>query len=410
MRATLALIIDAYRELNARKLFWITMAISMLIVLVYAAAGINEQGLTFLHWSLPGPSFLNSKLIPPSLFYKFVFAKLGIPYWLTWGAMILALVSTASIIPDFVLGGAVELTLSKPISRVRLFLTKYLCGLIFSGLQVAAFSTACFLVIGIRGQSWQPSVFLAIPIVLAVFSYVYCISALVGMLTRSTIASVLIAVLFWFVVFLTNTADTITLQITKQLDQRTKMLSSQVERGEKQARDALIKVREAEAQSAAKPGEAPTPVAEPTEAELDAANVLLAQRRTSLKESQASLQKAEWYSRLFVYIKAPLPKTSETTGLLDRYLITNEDLGVLRRFSDANETQGAVEIDEAPPEDPRKMTPEQRRARRDAERRSEAAVEDTLRSRSLWWVLGTSFAFEAAVLGVACLIFRRRDF
>jgi hypothetical protein len=33
-----------------------------------------------------------------------------------------------------------------------------------------------------------------------------------------------------------------------------------------------------------------------------------------------------------------------------------------------------------------------------------------LRKRSLWWVLGTSLAFEGLVLGIAGVIFVRRDF
>lgn len=33
-----------------------------------------------------------------------------------------------------------------------------------------------------------------------------------------------------------------------------------------------------------------------------------------------------------------------------------------------------------------------------------------LRERSVLWVLGTSFAFEAVVLAMSCFIFARRDF
>ena len=55
MIQTLALLNAAYRELNARKLFWVTMVISLLIVAVFAALGINEKGITVLwrysqHW------------------------------------------------------------------------------------------------------------------------------------------------------------------------------------------------------------------------------------------------------------------------------------------------------------------------------------------------------------------------
>jgi hypothetical protein len=37
-------------------------------------------------------------------------------------------------------------------------------------------------------------------------------------------------------------------------------------------------------------------------------------------------------------------------------------------------------------------------------------VEEAKRNRTVAWVLGTSIAFEVVVLGIACWIFRRRDF
>lgn len=35
---------------------------------------------------------------------------------------------------------------------------------------------------------------------------------------------------------------------------------------------------------------------------------------------------------------------------------------------------------------------------------------EILRDRSVAWILGTSFAFEAVVLALSCFIFARRDF
>ncbi len=46
MIQTLALLNAAYRELNARKLFWVTMGLSLLIVAAFAAVGINATCVT----------------------------------------------------------------------------------------------------------------------------------------------------------------------------------------------------------------------------------------------------------------------------------------------------------------------------------------------------------------------------
>ena len=210
MIQTLALLHAAYRELNARKLFWITLGLSGIVIIAMAALGLNEQGLTILWWQFD-LAFLNTQFMPVDVFYKLIFAELVVPYWLAWIATILGLVSTSSIFPDMVSGGSIDVLLSKPISRARLFLTRYLTGLLFMGLQVTVFATLAFLVIGIRGGAWEPWIFISIPLVLLFFSYLFCICALLGLLTRSTIASLLVTMLFWFFIFGVNSGEAITM-------------------------------------------------------------------------------------------------------------------------------------------------------------------------------------------------------
>ncbi|MBV8779885.1 MAG: hypothetical protein JO353_00675, partial [Phycisphaerae bacterium] len=185
---TATLLVDAYRELNARRLFWISMIISAVIVLIFAAVGINDTGFTILWKQIPNDT-INTRFIDRATAYKTLFENLGVNWWLTWGATLLALVSTASTFPDFLTGGAIDLYLSKPISRLRLFITKYLTGLLFVTLQVIAFCLASFFVLGFRGGVWVPAVFIAVPLVVLFFSYLYCVMTFFGILTRSTIAS-----------------------------------------------------------------------------------------------------------------------------------------------------------------------------------------------------------------------------
>ena len=207
---TLALLAAAYRELNARKLFWVTMGINLLVVALFASLGINERGVSFLVWTFDA-DFFNTKIISPELFYKWQFVIWGIPWWLSWIATILGLVTTAGMIPDLITAGSIDTLLSKPIGRVRLFLTKYVSGLLFLALQVLVFTTGCFLVIWIRGGAIEPRLFLAVPIVVLFFSYLFAFCAFVGMVTRSTMAALLLTILFWFLVFLVNAADDIVL-------------------------------------------------------------------------------------------------------------------------------------------------------------------------------------------------------
>lgn len=382
---TIALLVDAYRELNARKMFWITLLISTLVVGVFAAFGVSESGLTFLWWEFRIPGF-GSETVPPHLFYKAVFAQLGIPIWLTWAATILALISTASIIPDFVAGGTIELALARPIGRLRLFLVKYATGLLFVALQVLFFTGACFLVIGLRGDSWEPRLFLAVPIVVLFFSYLYCICALVGLLTRSTIAAILLTILAWLGLFAVNTTDGLFIHYRERAALQCERLERRVQAGEDLARRELERRAQAGQPVRDEDGTLPPGAAD----ELEAVNPLLRGLRERLEESRRTHANLDAWSRRVTAIKTIVPKTQETIGLLERSLLSAEDQTLFFPQRDDRPDPTADVTDNDP----------------ELVDRLIAAT----RARSTAWILGTSLAFEAAVLAACCWVFCRRDF
>lgn len=377
---TAAIFLDAYRELNAKKLFWITMLLSGLVVAVFGAVGIDKEGITLL-WFRLGFIPVTTDVISAEVFYKTLFSSLGIGIWLAWIAAVLALVSTAGIVPDMVAGGAIETVLSKPISRTRLFLTKYFTGLLFVALQVGVFAVASFLVIGLRAGAWEPGLFLAIPIVVAFFSYLFCICALLGLLTRSTIAALLLTLLVWFGLFLVNSTDTVLLQFREMSAMRVEERTQRVELMEANSRILLQRDRDA----------AGLPQTEPTDEDLLAKNPFLARQRERLDKDRASLNSIRFWSGLVVNLKTVLPKTGETIALLERHLIDLDDI----TLPDEPDEPAFDPADDDIEVDPQELS-----------RRLQTAV----RERSAWWVVGTSLAFEAVILALCCLIFARRDF
>lgn len=381
--------VDAYRELAAGKLFWITLLLSGVVVLAFASLGIDKEGVSFLTFRIGFIPF-TSDVMPPDLFYKLLFVTFGVPLWLGWVATILALVSTAGIIPNFISGGSIDLSLAKPIGRVRLFLTRYLSGLVFVALQVSVFSVACFLLIGIRGGDWQPRVMLAVPVVLVFFSYLYCVCALLGLVTRSTIAALLITALFWLMIIILNRSDETLTSIKLQTDMVAEKRAERVENAER--------IAELRLEQMARDGEELPPEdqwAPGIDDELEAANPLLStlrDQREKAEETKAELRK--WHG-IVVAIKAPLPKTVETLNLLDRSLLSAEDYEKLGRGED-----------DEPNEQPTIFGEEETVDQGELQMR---ALEHE-RNKSLLWVLGTSLAFECVVLAICCVIFRRRDF
>lgn len=389
---TRALFIDAYRELNAKKLFWITLLLSGLVVLIYAAIGIDEDGISFLWFDL-GFIPVTSEQMPAELLYKTVFLNLGLGIWLTWIATILALISTAGIIPDMIAGGSIEMLLSKPISRTRLFLTKYFAGLLFVTLQVSVFTVACMLVIGIRGGAWEPGLLLAIPLVVCFFSYLFGFCALIGVLTRSTIAALLVTLLFWFIVFILNSADAILLSIKTQAELQRDAYSARLENMEVAA-TRIVSMRMQEN------GEEVPDDFEPTEERIIEVMPWYADTKEEFESSERTIGKLKPWTMAVVGVKTALPKTGETIALLERALVSSADLELL---SDLGGEEGNVSASETitPDEEPESIEISQDEAN--------LRLQEEFRSRSPWWVLGTSLLFEAFVVGLAVLLFARRD-
>jgi ABC-type transport system involved in multi-copper enzyme maturation permease subunit len=369
-----AILLDAYRELNARKMFWISLGISLLIVASIAALGINERGLTIFGYTLDGfslgPIPINTSVISPTFFYKTVFVSIGVSLWLGWASTILALVSTASIIPDFVSSGAIENMLARPISRVRLFLTKYLASLLFVFLQAFIFTLASIVVIGLRSGEWLWALMLAVPLVTLFFSYLYCVSALVGVWTRSTLAALLAALAMWGIVLAINIAELGTLTwrtnvqlpmpiVQRDIDAAALQLKAEADAGKDPARLAMLQT-------------------------------LLERKRKDLIDRTANSERAAFWHNAMFAAKTILPKTDETKGLLLRAIATDQELEKLVDASDDDNRRGGPFGQ--------------------ADRRTRREVEKVTSSRSVWWVVLTSLAFEAVILGWATRIFARRDF
>lgn len=382
---TKAIFVDAYRELNAKKLFWLTMGLNLLAVVLFASLGVNERGFSVLFWTIEG--LFNSSMMSKETFYKFEFITWGVPYWLSWGATILALISTAGIIPDMISSGAIEPMLSKPIGRVRYFLTKYLTGLMFVFMQILVFSLGCFLVMGIRGGAWELGLFLAIPIVLAFFSYLYAFCALMGIVTRSTIASLLLTIVFWLLVFIVHAGEASMISLRENAVVKLEDAPAMVESQERFAEKRIEQLR---AQGREIPGEGGAPLPDGAPDSLQAINSTLGTARERQAEAEREVQTwNKWSGRVSV-AKLVLPKTQETIALLQRNLIDEEELS---GFIDM--MQG---LDQRPDED------------RERDSRAQERIQAIYDNRSMGWILGTSFAFEGVMLLLSSIIFTRRDF
>ncbi len=395
---TAALFCDAYRELNARKLFWLSMILSGVVVFAFASIGFKDGYLAVLIWKTPLP--LEAMGMTPETFYKFLFLNFGFKFWLAWATAIIAIVTTAGIIPDFISGGAIDLALSKPIGRVRLFLTKYAAALLFVAMQVTVFTALSFLVLGLRGKTWEPAVFLAIPLMIIFFSYLYCISALVGLLTRSTIAAMIIALLFWFFLFLLNATDSSLITFKAFTQETYERAVLNVELAERR------KIDREESNGDGVKGFLLDTITEGYDQ--DAIDRAIVKR----DEAKKNLDTLTWWHARTVNVKSALPKTNETLDLLQRALIEMGEMEEIASSSfgsgsGSEDTNDRIILDE---EGNEIVAEFQGQFDEDANRIAARAQLEEFRARSILWVVGTSLGFEAFILAICCWVFSRRDY
>jgi len=111
--------------------------------------------------------------------------------------VLLTLVWTAGFLPTFLEPSAASVLLAKPVPRWSLLVGKYLGVLTFVALQALVFVGGTWLAIGFRTGLWDLPYLLAIPMLLLNFSVFFSFSALLAVLSRSTVVCVFGSLVFW---------------------------------------------------------------------------------------------------------------------------------------------------------------------------------------------------------------------
>lgn len=116
-------------------------------------------------------------------------------------AVFVAIIVTSPIIPDTFRSGSLHLLLSKPISRVWLYLSKFFGGTIFVLVNITFVLVGLYLIAGTRFDIWNSGLLLCIPLLLFVFVIFYSVSGLAGLLWGNAIVCVVSCMIFWFCCF-----------------------------------------------------------------------------------------------------------------------------------------------------------------------------------------------------------------
>ncbi|MCP4592270.1 MAG: ABC transporter permease subunit [bacterium] len=199
------MIIDSLRHALDRKLFWVLVVITLLIAGAMLSVGFDGDRVSMLFGMIQGPADDFTPITDEGRTQLVgVVVHVIMDFFLGRVGITLMIIATAGLFPSFLEGGIVDTVLSKPIGRPRLFFYKYVAGMVFVLLQAALFAGLTFLVMGLRWGVWVPGYLLSIPLMVLLFSYVYCVSVLVAVISRSTVTAILISLGSWVVFSLVN--------------------------------------------------------------------------------------------------------------------------------------------------------------------------------------------------------------
>lgn len=222
------LIRDTFRQALASKIFWIMLLVSVLATVFCLGVsfqggtrnlGKDELGLFEPKTGRPVTGPVAAPGTMNLLFGAFrveifrdhrtevelLYVILGT--WVAGAAgLLVALVFTAGFLPEGLQPGSAAVLFAKPAPRWLYVVGKYLGVVVFVAFQAAIFFLATWIALGLKTNIWQIGYLAGIPILILHFAAIYCFSVLLAVCTRSTVACVFGAVLFWIVCMAMNYA------------------------------------------------------------------------------------------------------------------------------------------------------------------------------------------------------------
>lgn len=111
--------------------------------------------------------------------------------------MVVVIIATASFIPNMLQKGTLDLVLARPIGRGQLLLYKYMGGLWFIFFFSLLLIGGCWIAISVKTGFWNPWFLFSAVTLTLIFSVLYTISVLLGMLTRSGNFAAMVTLGIW---------------------------------------------------------------------------------------------------------------------------------------------------------------------------------------------------------------------
>ena len=215
MKVLIANIEDVWREAAARWTLIAYFLLSSIFILIFASA-IN---LDIVDGALAGAKLfgkeveMSNTISIEKLVLGFESGFSAVLYFL---CTFLAVFATAHLVPRMQEKGTIDLYLSRPVSRVKLILSRYVAGLLLAGSNVIYLIGAIWLIVMWKTHVVHPRFFLAAAVILFIIATLMAFAFLVGVITSSTAVSIMSSYgLFFFGVMLVG-HDRIAAAVSKE--------------------------------------------------------------------------------------------------------------------------------------------------------------------------------------------------
>ncbi len=190
MRVLLANIEDVMREAAARWTLIAYFFLSTIFIIIFASA-IN---LDIVDGALAGAKLFGKEVDMSSSMSieKLVLGfETGFSVFLYFLCTFLAIFATAHLVPRMQEKGTIDLYLSRPVSRVKLLLSRYVAGLILAGSNVLYLMGSIWLIVIWKTQVVNFRFMLAGTIIFLVIAVLLAFAFLIGVITSSTAVSIM---------------------------------------------------------------------------------------------------------------------------------------------------------------------------------------------------------------------------
>jgi len=200
-----ALVLDAFYQVVDNKIFRLLLVLEALIVGFFFLVGFGKDEVRILFgvWRVPyenlfaiGGQHFSANADLQGIMIQRVQGLLVEGLSGSIG-MIVCLSATSFFLPRMLEKGAADIVFSKPVSRLALMLSRYVSGLLFVGLLAILGVTGVWIGLLVSSGYNDPGVLWGALTLVYVFAILHAVSIWVGVLTRSTVAAMLISIVFF---------------------------------------------------------------------------------------------------------------------------------------------------------------------------------------------------------------------